>query len=253
MKNFFSPLLQLLPMAGEEGTRAKIPSSPGRGEIAEGQRGAVLAIVFFLLTLASQYFYLDARAERPPVPLTSLPAPVVRAADLGLHSASASLMWVKITQDVYTWLGEGKKNQTLADDIRLVNALDPRWSYPYAFAAIMLPEFGEMQKAVEIGERGIVDAEPDWRIPYYLATSYHMLKDRANAAKYFDLAAATPGAPENISRVAKTYGTGKNAREETKQIWQAIAENSTDPDLRERAKIYVEYIEYLEVSDAAKD
>ncbi|MCI0533047.1 hypothetical protein L0Y49_02385, partial [bacterium] len=72
------------------------------------------------------------------------------------------------------------------------------------------------------------------------------LKDRANAAKYFDLSAVTPGAPESIAKVAATYGTGTNAREETKKIWQAIAENSTDESLRERARIYVEYIEYLE-------
>ncbi|MCI0542762.1 hypothetical protein L0Y69_03375 [bacterium] len=227
---------------------SKFSSPPAGGEMGEAQRGAVLIIVLLILTLSSQYFYSGARVKRPPVPLISLPAPVMRAVDLGLHSAAASLMWVKITQDVYTWLGPGKKHQTLAADIRLVNELDPKWGYPYAFAAIMLPEFGEMKEAVEIGERGIVEAEPDWRIPYYLATSYHSLKDRANAAKYFDLSAVTPGAPESIAKVAATYGTGKNARTETKQIWQAIAESSQDPILRERARAYVEYIEYLEAT-----
>ncbi len=219
-----------------------------------------LGIISFLIlgTLVSQYEYARVETERPDVPLSAVPAPVLKTLDLGLHSALASLLWVRITQDVYTWI-TGYEN--LAAGIQLVNALDPKWSYPYAFGTIMLPNLGTTPEekerngkyAIEVGEQGIKNAESDWRIPYYLATAYHMtFKDRTNAAKYFNLAASTPGAPENIVKVAANYGTGKNDRTEMKQIWQAIAENSKDEGLRVRAETYVEYINYLETLDGAK-
>jgi len=209
------------------------------------------ASALFLAVLISHYFYGNAHAERPIVPLASLPAPVIKTIDLGLHGAAASLLWVKITQDVYTWLGENT-NQTLRSDISLVNALDPKWSYPYAFAAIMLPGFNQTKEAIALGEAGMRDALPDWRIPYYLAIAYHTDKDRANAAKYFNLAAETEGSPENTKKVAATYGTGMNAREEMRQIWTTIAESSEDESVRERAKLAIEYIDYLDQLDRAK-
>jgi hypothetical protein len=203
----------------------------------------------FIAVIFLQFIYERVRTEYPEVPLSTLPAPVIKVVDLGLHEAASSLLWIKMTQDVYTWLSQ---YQNVARDIHLINDIDPKWSYPYAFAAIMLPGFGQTEEAVSIGSKGVTEAEPDWRIPYYLATTYHAKKDRLNAAKYFDQAARTAGAPENITRVAANYGSNQDAAEEMKQIWKAIEENSKDEQLRERAELYIAYIEYRTLIDSAK-
>src|SRR3989344_9594902 len=107
-------------------------------------------------------------------------------------------------------------------------------------------------QAVELAKQGISNADPDWRIPYYLATTYHIfMKDRKNAALYFDLAAKTSGAPENIKVIASRYGTSESAREQTKTIWESIYESSKDELVKESAKAHLIHIETVELLEKA--
>lgn len=197
----------------------------------------------FLIMIATTQYYFDIKKEaRPLIPPGIIPAEIIKMADLGLHSATASLMWIYTIQQVTDYPEE------LPRLIENVNRLDPRFSYPYAFGALILPAFGMNNRAIELAKRGIINADPDWRIPYYLATTYHIfLKDRKNAALYFDLAAKTPNAPENIKVVASRYGTSKSAREQTKTIWKSIYENSDDELVRGSARAHLVQIEILEL------
>lgn len=170
-------------------------------------------------------------------------APVLKATDLGLHSATASLVWLTTIQK----FGALGKFATLGGFIRVVNDMDPRFGYPYAFAALVLPSFGKTEEAIAIANRGIAEADPDWQIPYYLAVTHHIdLKDRLQAARYFNVAAHTPGAPDNVRYVAATYGNRQDLRSQTKLIWLSIYENSKDEIVREQAKTYIVHIEILE-------
>lgn len=207
----------------------------------------ILTIFAFLITASAAQYYFDIQKKtRPLIPPSTIPAEIIRTIDLGLHSMAASLMWIYTIQQATDYPDE------LPKLIRTVNKLDPRFSYPYAFGALIFPAFGMNDQAIELAKQGISDADPDWRIPYYLATTYHIfLKDRKNAALYFDLAAKTINAPENIKVVASRYGTNKNAREQTKTIWESIYENSDDELVKDSAKahlIHIETVELLEKS-----
>lgn len=209
------------------------------------------AIVIALLASisASQYYNDIEKRERPLIPPTIIPAQAIKLADLGLHSAAASAMWVYTIQQVTE---HADKLPQLIDN---VTAIDPKFSYPYAFAALTLPSFiipGFPEKAVEIAEKGIYEADPDWRIPYYLATTYHIFfQNREKAAFYFDVAARTPGASEKIKAIAAAYGTAPNIREQTRQIWLFIYENSQDEYVKEQALNYLNQIEILNALDKA--
>lgn len=203
-------------------------------------------VVFFLFAgiALAQYEYDRVRPSQPEIPLSPLPSSVLRSLDLGLHSTLASFLWLKVIQDVGTWLGEFDR---VDRDIRLINDVDPKFSYPYAFAVILLPELGHIDAAIEIGKRGIENVPNDWQIPYYLAADYHIYKkDRKNAAYYFDVAARAPDAPERIAHVAKTYGTGNDTLQEMILIWEGIYETSRDEITKERARQYLLYFETLE-------
>lgn len=197
-----------------------------------------LVVILFGGIIACQNFYDRSKAQLPK-PSPYVPAEtVVRAADLGLHSAASSLYWLASIQYVGDWQSDNYKR--LSDYLELSTRLDSKFSHPYAFGALVLPAYNQSEAAIKLGKRGIDEAEPNWEIPYYLGTAYHMyFNDSANAAKYFDIAARTPGAPDNIAWIAANYGSRPDLRDQTILIWQSIYENSKDPELKKRAEIYL--------------
>lgn len=206
----------------------------------------VLLPLFFILIVFTQYYYDSQKRQRPLIEPSIIPAQAIKITDLGLHSFASSFMWL------YTIQKMSETFTKLPMLIKTVNELDPKFSYPYAFSALILPAFGFDKEAIEIAKRGIESADTNWRIPYYLATTYHIFfQDRENAAFYFDLAAITPGADEVAKKIASQYGLGKTVREQTKDIWQSIYETSGDEIVRERAQSYIIHIEILELLEKA--
>jgi hypothetical protein len=208
-------------------------------------------LILILAGAISFQYLFDREKKKVAAPQPYLmPASVVKAADLGLNSAAADYVWIDMIQYYGSYLGDGYKK--LADYVKLANDLDPKFSYPYAFATLMLPGEGMVDEALQIGERGLVDSDPDWRIPYYMAVTYHVEKgDTAAAAKYFDIAAKTPGAPPNIQIVAASYGSRPDLREQTRLIWQSLYDNSDDEVVREHAKAYLDHFAILNVLEQA--
>lgn len=206
----------------------------------------ILIPILFAGIVLMQVFYDGQKAKATYFEPTVMKPEVVRAVDLGLHNAAADLMWLSAIQYVGGW--QSRTYEKLDDYLFLSTDLDPKFSYPYAFGVLMLPSFKQTGSAIKLGEKGIANSEPDWRIPYYTATTYHIdLGDTKNAAKYFDIAARTKGAPDNIKRIAANYGSRPDLREQTKQIWIGIMENSNDEVVIERAKAYVVHYEILDL------
>ena len=203
-------------------------------------------------TISLQYYFdNESKKFSDPQPYL-MPASVAKAANLGLDSAMADYVWIDMIQYFGGFRRDGYEK--LDDYINLANELDPKFSYPYAFGTLILPGEKMTDEAIKIGERGIADSDPDWRIPYYMAVTYHVQKnDPVNAAKYFDIAAKTPGAPSNIQLVAAAYGSRPDIREQTKLIWQSLYDNSNDEVVRERAKAYLDHFAILDVLERAAE
>lgn len=202
--------------------------------------------------ILAQYSFDTLRSQQLKSPLLLIPAPVMRSTDLGLHSATAAFFWVGVIQRFVTLAGD--RLNGLAAHIRVINGLDPKFSYPYAFAALVLPASDHADDAVSIAKAGLERADPDWQIPYYLAVDYHIyLKDRKNAAIYMNIAAGTPGAPANIKYVAATYGNRQDLRQQTRAIWISIYENSRDEIAQKQAEAHIKHIDTLDfIEKAAK-
>ncbi len=207
---------------------------------------ASLVILLLFGAVFVQYVY---DATKPPeafAPVVVFPVPVLRSADLGLHSALASLIWLNAIQQIGTI---NNAYDGLVTDIRTINALDPSFAYPYAFGELVLPalDSSKVHDAILIGEDGVKNVR-DWRIPFYLASAYLLyLDDRENALKYFQIAAATPGIPAQIQATALNFGTQKDKRAQTKEIWSALYEGTDDEILRGQAEANIVHIEILEV------
>ena len=170
-----------------------------------------------------------------------IPYALVKAANLGLDSAASSLLWLMNVTEL-PFFQQGTKS--FFGNLETINRLDPKFSFPYAFTVIALPLAKNYPRridaAIEIGRRGVVNADPDWRIPFYLAATYQLDKlDLEQAIKYYEITAKTPGVPEPIQKFAGNFGISKKLREETKRIWTRIYFSTEDKNLKARAEAYV--------------
>ncbi len=225
---------------------------------------AIVRLIYILALFGGitgmQYFYDAANVKSAQTDFAISPE-FLKSVDMGLHSALASYLWLFKTRTElvqFLFLPKDKQAQgysRLARDIDAINTIDPRYSAPYAFSVIVLPAStyaGKIQAAIDIGRKGVEQADPDWQIPFYLAVTYHLdLKDRVNAARYFDIAGHTPGIPELVRVFSLNYGTIPTVREQTKQIWNAIYETTDDPATKERAEAYIVHLNILDYLETA--
>jgi hypothetical protein len=206
----------------------------------------VFLSIFFLGAISAEEGYSRTKTVLPETVSTIPSASALKVADLGLHTATASLIWLKINQGVYTWLDNANAYERFSKEIQTLTDLDPKWGFPYAFGTLLLPGLGKTEGAVALGEKGITNVPDDWRIPYYLAIVYHTnLKDRLNAAKYFTIAANTENAPENVKKMPEAYGSQKSRLDEMEKIWETLYETADNAVLREQAEKYLLYIQRL--------
>jgi hypothetical protein len=217
---------------------------------------ALLALLL-LFVVFLQYAY-DAEAQQlPTVPSgTSGVTPLmVRLADMGFDPATASFSWITTMPEILD-LFNGK--QEYFGDLAFVNAIDPKMSYPYAFSVLTLPAVptsslpNAVQDAIAIGQQGLQSADPDWRIPYYMAMNYYLwLHDEKDALIYFNIAAQTPGVPQFAARFSLNFGIGTSERQTTEELWRTIASSTNDTFEQQRADAYVEHLTDLDYLDAA--
>ena len=141
-------------------------------------------------------------------------------------------------------------------DLSYLNAIDGKFGYPYAFSVLTLPVVTHFPQAISdsmtIGQLGLTHADPDWRIPYYMAFNYYLqLKDPVSALKYFDIAAQTPGVPEFAQRFAENFGSDASERAKTEALWATIRDSSNDPATKDRAQAYIDRLQMFDFLESA--
>jgi hypothetical protein len=216
-----------------------------------------IAILGLLLALVA-LLQFEYDATKIVVPTSSAPTAspfMVRIMDMGFHPAVASFLWATTMPEI---LDLFNKKTEFFPDLAFVNAVDPKLSYPYAFAVLTLPAVPltdypqAIKQAYAIGQAGIANGDTDWRIPYYMATNEFLYaKDNVAAAKYYDLAAKTPGVPAYAARFSLNFGIQTNQRQKTEQLWATIKDSTNDPDTQERAQAYIDHLQAFDYLDAA--
>jgi len=170
--------------------------------------------------------------------------------NLGLQPALADYFWLSAIQYYGGWRDDHNYSK-LADYLKLSTSLDKKFSYPYAFAALILPGEG-IPEGYTIAEKGVEQNLNDWQIPYFLATSYHLTaNDKTKAAKYFDLAANTPGAPVNLKFISAAYNSAPDNRQTAEAIWQTVYNNSKDDTATQTAGKYLAHYQLMDFYDQA--
>ena len=210
----------------------------------------LIFLLIFVGIISVQFFYDREQVKINFIEPIVFKPEVVRAANFGLDNAASDLMWLAAIQ--YFGGGESRTYEKLPDYLNLASDLDPKFSYPYAFGSLILPTIGFTDQGIALANKGIANNVDDWRIPYYIATTFYFNKnDVTSAYKYFDLAANTPGAPASIQKIAANFGSRTDKREQTIQIWTGIYETTNDSVVKERAKNYLIHFELMDILDEA--
>jgi hypothetical protein len=218
-----------------------------------------LSVVALIAAIAGVQFLYDAvNVTVPPAGGAGLSPEIVRMLDMGFNSTAGSFLWVATMPDI---LDLFRDRTEYLPEVAYLNQVDPKLSYPYAFSVITLPIVPTstgyttgLQDAQAIGLRGIANANPDWRIPYYMAFNYYLeLNDIKDAAIYFDKAAQTPGAPYYAIRFSENFGAQQDQRLQTIELWTTIRDSTNDPDTKARAQAYIDHLELWDYLQTAAD
>jgi hypothetical protein len=216
-----------------------------------------LTIILLLVCIAATQVAYDATKISASISLPATLSPTaIRLIDMGFHSTVGSFIWVAVLPDILDLF----HNRTeYISDVAYINDIDPKLSYPYAFSVLTLPVIptstgymSGLSDAITIGERGLQNSDPDWRIPYYLATDYFIdLHNETTALLYFDQAAQTPGVPYYAKRFAENFGAEERNRDRTRDLWESILETTNDPGTKERAQAYIDRLNIFDYLEAA--
>jgi hypothetical protein len=218
----------------------------------------IFLLGFLLIAIVVLQYGYDASVKGIVIPSSASSGVtpfMVRIADMGFDPAVASFLWATTMPEVID-LFAGKTEYI--GDLAFVNGIDPKMSYPYAFSVLILPAVPAsafpdgLKDSFIIGQEGIANADPDWRIPYYMATNYYLgANDPKDALIYYDIAAHTPGIPQYAERFALNFGIGANQREQTEALWTTIRDTTNDEFIKERAQAYIDHLHDLDYLQAA--
>jgi hypothetical protein len=217
----------------------------------------LFATILLLAAIAGTQAAYDTMAVQTNASLPSLITPeTVRMLDMGFDSTAASFLWVSTMPDI---LDLFRDNTDYLSGVAYLTAVDPKLDYPYAFSVLTLPAIPTsthyltgLQDAMAIGRQGLEHADPDWRIPYYMATNYYLeLNDPKDALWYFNLAGQTPGVPYYAKRYAENFGAEQRNRDKTRDLWESIRDTTNDPDTKARAQAYIDRLDIFDYLEAA--
>ncbi len=215
-----------------------------------------LIIVGLLLCIVSLQMGFDATKITLPADTPSGISPeFVRLADMGLHGAVGSFLWVNAMPQLIDLFFNPDHREYL-DSLKFLVNVDAKFGYPYAFSVLTIPAIRNLPNrtgiALGIGQYGIDHADPDWRISYYMGADYFLdLKDGVSAARYYDIAARTPGIPTYAKSFALNFSAMRSIRQQTEELWQSIHDTATDEFTRERAQAYIDRLKIFDYLEAA--
>src|SRR3989344_5967396 len=207
----------------------------------------LLAIVF--LQLRYDAIVTEHLVMRAPVHRFVIPAPVMRHLAFGFENVLADYYWINAVQDINKW---DRRDTFYPEYFRIISTLDPKFEYPYIFAALTMPSKGVSESLgwlSVIAERGMHALPESWQIPFYVGVQYHVVaKSYEQAVHYLAIAAKEESAPEMVRSIYGIYLMHTATEYETSRaLFTAIYETS---DNEETKRIATERIALLDLIEA---
>ena len=175
----------------------------------------VVAIIVVVACAAGVLAYQATRPARAPAePRVFVPAPQVFL-DLSpsFRTSIADVYYLNMVQYYGEHVNGDGRLDSLPQMVDLITRLSPHFTRAYRFGAFALVDAGEPETSYEMLERGYAENPEDWRFPSTLGyfTYAYASNDDKNlvAADWYSRAAAIPGSPDYVKRLAAVlHGKG---------------------------------------------
>jgi tetratricopeptide (TPR) repeat protein len=210
------------------------------GGSARAREWALIAGLLLSLGAATVGLLAAAERERPPavraLELAYLPkGEYLKVAVLGYRQIASDLIWLKAVQHF------GERKQTVqgwmwayhATDV--VTDLDPKFVFAYQAAGTILGVWaGRPHESIALLTKGMRENPESWQLPFYAGYDYFFeLHDADNAAKYFRIAAALPGAPDYLPKLAARMTVEAGDPQAALEFLERLYVQTQDERLRE--------------------
>ncbi len=217
----------------------------------------VLVPIFFIGSLFAQLRY-DAISLKhfellAPIHRFVLPAPIVKYFTFGFKNVLADYYWVTAIQDFNKW---DKFDFYYPEYFRIINTLDPKFEYPYIFAALTVPTKqnpASLSWLAQIADKGIAKIPSSWEIPYYTGVEFHTVgKSYERAVHYLAIAATVKGSPE-VARQAYALFLLHTATDyqKSRELFAAIYQTADNEETKSVAKERILVLDLIEAIDQA--
>lgn len=142
------------------------------------------------------------------------------------RTSIADAYYLGMMQYYGTYHGKSAKLGSLAAMSDLVTSLSPKFTTAYYFAAFALVDTGHPELGYALLEKGFKANPDDWQFPILLGFfSYHYGHGRAKsleAAGWYQKAAALPGSPDYVSRLAAVLLGKGGETEKSILLWGQV-------------------------------
>jgi tetratricopeptide (TPR) repeat protein len=218
---------------------------------------ALMLVVIAVLLAAGGLLQARLEARRPVDPLETgelymRSAKVLDRAALSYDAVVADVYWMRVIQHYggQRRSGNTEKNYDLLYPLLdLTTALDPYFSAVYYFGSFFLAEplpsgAGRPDLAVSLLVRALEFQPDSWRFAQQAGFIHYWYRhDFAEAAKWFDRAAAMPDAPPWLIALAATTLAEGGDLEASRRLWQQMMDTAESDWMRETAQFRLMQIE----------
>ncbi len=205
--------------------------------------GLLLAVVLVALAprLAAHVHQLD--GDDPADERLYLPdGALLRHASLGFHAPVADWTWLRATQ-YYGGFRRGEHDLRYFDGlVEAVTTLDPQFTEAYRFASLVHSiTHGDHEAAIDVLRRGVLANPHDWQLHFEIGFVYYVfLQEYQLASRYFQAAAALPGASDFCQRFAAFARRRAGDMQGSLALWENLRRTTESADMRELATEMIE-------------
>lgn len=178
---------------------------------------------------------------------------------LGYSDILADIYWIRAIQYFGSTDIEEQNPELLARYFDIITDLDPRFVNAYRFGGTFLAEpppfgLGDLEKGLELLEKGRLNNPENFRLPLEEAFMYYMYTDDyETSARLFNEAAEKEGLSEfrkaSIKGMAASALDKSGKRESSRRIWEAIYETSPSESRRRFALMNIKEIDTIHLEE----
>ena len=215
-----------------------------------------LAVVLAIpLWFASRGVRSDMGGDRPyDVPYVPHGKPLASLSP-GMRLSIANFYWLLTVQYLGDSRADERGYERLYPLVDLVTDLDPKHGYAFQTAGIVLSAKGLLDESDRILKKGMEHGPNWWSYPFYIAFNHYFYRgDYAEAARWAEIAARTPGASPHISHLALAMKVKSGAPEDAvrflEEMMTVVKDEKALAALEEQYKLAVLQVHFQKLDEA---